>query len=451
MILLLVFTVLITLVVLALLLRPLLRAHPVPDVSPQRLNLTVYRDQLEALERELAAGQLGQAEYQAAREELELRLLDDERSPDSTTPAASARLWSARRTAWVLALVVPLSAAGLYAWLGAPLAVDWLAAEKAEMEKVNAMVQELADRLKADPNNAKGWAMLARSYKALGRLSQAEDAYLKAGPLMERDADLLTGYAELLAARADEQLQGRPMELVNKALAIDPMHPMGLMLSGTAAYREGNFASAVGQWDKLLTLLEPGSQVAEQLRADIAEARSRLGAGPAAASSAPAGAASAAPSAAAAPNQGQIQQMVERLAERLKSNPDDLAGWARLGRSYKVLGRLEEAEAAYGRASKLVDTNPDMLADFADLLATRAGGNFEGRPAALLAKAAGLDARHPMTLMLLGTAAYRRGDFSGAVTHWEKLQAAVDPQSAEAAWAKTSLADARARLVVKKP
>lgn len=446
MILLLVFTVLITLVVLALLLRPLLRAHPAPDVSPQRLNLAVYRDQLEALDRELAAGQLGQAEHQAAREELELRLLDDERSPESAAPAATTSLWSARRTAWVLALVMPLSAAGLYAWLGAPLAVDWLAAEKAEMEKVNAMVQELADRLKADPNNAKGWAMLARSYKALGRLSQAEDAYLKAGPLMDRDPDLLTGYAELLAARADEQLQGRPMELVNKALAIDPMHPMGLMLSGTAAYREGNFALAVGQWDKLLTLLEPGSQVAGQLKADIAEARSRMGGTPAAASSAPVGAASA-----AAPNQGQIQQMVERLAERLKSNPDDLAGWARLGRSYKVLGRLEEAEAAYGRASKLVDTSPDMLADLADLLATRAGGNFEGRPAALLAKAAGLDARHPMTLMLLGTAAYRRSDYSGAVAHWEKLQGVVDPQSAEAAWAKASLADARSRLAVKKP
>jgi cytochrome c-type biogenesis protein CcmH len=271
---------LLTLLVVAWVVRPLLRPAPQAGVSSQRLNAAIYRDQLAALERDLARGAISPADHEATRDELQLRLLDDtEELP--TAPPARASFWSARRTAAVVALVLPLGAAGMYWWLGTPQALDPASAAKAETDKVMQMVDGLAAKLKANPDNPKGWAMLARSYKVLGRLSEAEQAFTKIGPLLESDPDLLADYADLLAARAGGSLEGPPMVLVNKALGLDPLHPMSLMLAGTAAYRQGNFAGAAMHWEKMLTALPPGSPDAEQLQTYIAEARAKAGMKPA--------------------------------------------------------------------------------------------------------------------------------------------------------------------------
>src|SRR5450830_1382274 len=140
-----------------------------------------------------------------------------------------------------------------------------------------------------------------------------------------------------------------------------------------------------------------------------------------------------------------INQMVDRLAERLKANPDDLTGWARLARAYKVQGRLAEAEQAYVKAGKLVDSDPDLLTQFADLLATRAGNKIEGRPLALVNKALALNPKHPTALMMAGTAAYRRADYAQAVSHWEKVLAVLPPGSSDATQVKAEIADARTK------
>ena len=140
-----------------------------------------------------------------------------------------------------------------------------------------------------------------------------------------------------------------------------------------------------------------------------------------------------------------INQMVDRLAERLKANPDDLAGWARLARAYKVQNRLPEAEQAYVKAGKLVETDPDLLTQYADLLAVRANNNLEGRPMALVTKALALNPKHPMALMMAGSAAYRRADYALAVTHWEKVLTVLDPTSSDATQVMAEIADARSK------
>lgn len=268
---------LLTLLVVAWVVRPLLRPAPLAGVSSQRLNATIYRDQLETLERDLARGAISPADYEATRDELQLRLLDDTEELLPAPRTGSASFWTARRTAAVVVLLLPLGAAGLYWWLGAPQAIDPARAQKADEDKIAKMVDALAARLKANPDNPKGWAMLARSYKVMGRLQEAEQAYAKAGPLIETDPDLLADYADLLAVRAGDSLEGQPLALINKALALNPLHPMSLMLAGVAAYRQGNFAGAVNHWEKLLTVLEPGSPDAEQLQSDIADARAKGG------------------------------------------------------------------------------------------------------------------------------------------------------------------------------
>ncbi len=436
-----------TLLVVAWMARALLRPTTQTGVSSQRLNAAIYRDQLQALERDLARGTISPQDYESTRDELQLRLLDDTEETAPPPKAQGPVVLTARRTAAAVALLLPLGAASMYWWLGNPSAMDPPAARAISNEKVLQMVDALAARLKANPDNPKGWAMLARSYKVMGRLEEAQAAFEKSGDFINTDADLLVEYADLLASRADS-VEGKPLQLINQALLLDPKHPTALMMSGIAAFRRSDFPAAVLQWEKLLAVLEPGSPDAQQIETDIAQARAKMGKGAGIdASKLP----PVDPAAAGPMTQEKINQMVERLAERLKTHPDDPAGWVRLARAYKVQGRLADAEQAYVKAGKFVDTDANVLTQYADLLAMRANNNLEGRPLALVNKALALDPKHPMALMMAASAAYRRADYAQAIVHWERVLLTMEPGSSDATQVKTEIADARAKLVQAKP
>lgn len=440
---------LLTLLAVVWIVRPLLRAAPQAGVSSQRLNAAIYREQLQTLERDLARGAISPSDYEATQDELQLRLLDDTEETASSIQPKTASFWTARRTTATIALILPLGAAGLYKTLGQPDAIDPVAAQQVTNEKVAHMVDSLAARLKANPDDLQGWAMLARSYKVMGRLDEAEQAFIKAGDKINNDANLLVDYADLLAARADSKLEGRPLELINRALQLNPQHPMGLMLSGVAAFARSDYSGAEAQWKKLLPLLDPDSPDAQQVEAYITEAQEKAGTPPAPKPTARSESGKLPPVNEAAAAGGmtaeKINQMVDRLAERLKANPEDLAGWARLARAYKVQGRLPEAEQAYLKAGKLVDEDPDLLTQYADVLGMRAGNNLEGRPLALVKKALALNPKHPAALMMAGSAAFRRSDFAQAIVHWENVLTVLPPASSDAAQVRAEIAEARTK------
>lgn len=328
-----------TLLAVTWVLYPLLRPAPPDGISSHRLNTVIYREQLEALERDFARGTLTPADHEAARDELQLRLLDD--TDETIAPAArtTAAFLSPKLTAWVIAVVMPVGAAGMYLWLGHPAAMNPPARATPSAAQVIQMVDTLAARLKANPDNPQGWAMLARSYKVMGRLDEAEEAFVKVGDFVNTDPELLVDYAELLALRADNSFKGKPLTLIKQALVLAPQHPNGLMMSGIAAFQNNDFAGAVAQWEKLLALLQPGTPDAQQIQTNIDEARAKIGLMP-----------PVDPAAVGAMTPEKINEMVERLAQRLKSNPDDRAGWARLARAYRVQGRIAEADMADARA-----------------------------------------------------------------------------------------------------
>ncbi|MHB8947885.1 MAG: c-type cytochrome biogenesis protein CcmI [Rhodoferax sp.] len=446
-----------TLLVLVWIVRPLLRPAPSAGVSSQRLNASIYHDQLDTLERDLARGVISAADCDATRDELQLRLLDDTEEPAAVHATSDTSFWSGRLTAAMIVLLMPLGATGMYWWLGTPGAIDPVAAHKANEDQAMKMLDNLAARLKANPDNPTGWAMLARSYKVMGRFAEAEQAFLKSGDLINTEPDLMVDYADLLAVRANNNIEGKSLELVNKALRIDPQHPMGLMMAGVASYRRADYKGAVAYWETLLTLLEPGSPDAQQVETDIADARAKgaLPGGPRASTPTAAPMTSDVaeagklppvdPAAAAAMTPEMVDQMVDRLAERQKANPDDLTGWARLARAYKTQGRLADAEQAYAKAGKLVDGDPDLLTQYADVLAMRADNKIEGRTLTLVNKALALNPNHPTALMMAGTAAYRRADYAQAVAYWERVLTVLPPGSNDASLVQSEIADARAK------
>jgi cytochrome c-type biogenesis protein CcmH len=138
-----------------------------------------------------------------------------------------------------------------------------------------------------------------------------------------------------------------------------------------------------------------------------------------------------------------ITGMVEKLAARLATNPEDLEGWARLARSYKVLGKTDEAASAYARALPFVQTQPELLIDYAEVLAVQDQNDLNLRALALVEQARKLDPKYPMALVIAGAAAYQRQDFVQAATTWEQLIPLVEPGSDDAKQIATNIQDAK--------
>jgi len=265
---------------LILLLPPLWRGASASSVSTDRkeANLAIFRDQFAELAREKVDGSLAGADFEQAERELQRRLLEE--IPTESADASRGVGGASRKTAILLALLLPLLAVGGYLLLGAPQALNPLATAlpgKMTPEQMQDMVIGLAERLKARPDDTEGWLMLARSYKTLGRTAEAAEIYARVEPAMAEDPDFLADYADLLAMLAGGNLDGKPMTLVDQALHLDPNHVVALWLAGTASFDKGGYANAVIFWQRAVNLLSAESSDARTLNDGIAEAKRRMG------------------------------------------------------------------------------------------------------------------------------------------------------------------------------
>lgn len=241
--------------------------------SLRRLNSAIYRDQLAELERDRASGQLAEADYKEAQDELQQRLLDDASGDGVSTAIATGR------GTWIVLLVLlPLLGGGLYSILGNPQASLTVAQqEQHAMASMESLVEKLAQRLAKNPDDPQGWSMLSRSYASMGRWDDAERAFLRIGPSIEKDPQLLASLAELLAQKTGGDFSGRPRELLIKALKIDPSNMLALFLSGSDAMQSQRWADAVAHWEKLMPQLEPGSEDAQSIQSGLDQARAKMG------------------------------------------------------------------------------------------------------------------------------------------------------------------------------
>jgi len=259
---------------LLVLLRPWRRAAQAAESTARDANTAVYRDQLAELDRDLAAGTIQAADHEQARGELQKRLLAD---AEVAEPAIAPRS-SGRGTMVALAVALPLLATGLYAWRGNPAALNPPAppAQRGEVtqQQIEQMIAALAARVEKNPDDPKAWMVLARSYRAMGRPADSAKAFEHVGAeMLDRDPVLLTEYADVLATVANGDLQGKPLKLVQQALAIDPNNAMALSMSATAAYQRQDMKTAAAQWQQLLPMLPPESDYAKFIVQTLAEIR----------------------------------------------------------------------------------------------------------------------------------------------------------------------------------
>jgi cytochrome c-type biogenesis protein CcmH len=248
----------------------------------KQANIAVYRDQLSELDSDRKNGIVSQEQYTQDREEIERRLLEDTKGEKSKQNPKIAPA-TARYTAYALGVAIPLVAVSFYLKVGNPKAVDGPpptatqtrpAGAPRTQSDIEANVAALAQRLQSNPSDAEGWSMLARSYSSMERFAEAAGAYAKLTELKPNDADLWAEYAFATAMASGRSLEGRPMELIQRALQVDPENAKALQLAGSAAFQAKDYKKAVDYWQRVLKRVPPGSELAETIQARINEATS---------------------------------------------------------------------------------------------------------------------------------------------------------------------------------
>ena len=360
---------------------PLVRRH---DLSSQReSNIAILTRQLGEIDAQAASGALSPDEAEGMRTEIKRRILAEGRVPEG-----AMRTLDPRALPWVaiaVAGVVALAATGLYALIGRPdlPSAHPIAANPSDANEsghpiadVSTMIAQLESKLRANPNDAQGWRMLAWSYSAVGRSGDAAEAYRRAAVLDPKNVEYPSAEGDALVNAAQGQVTPDALAAFKAALKIDPTDPRARYYMALYEDQQGKHDQAFADWIALLKSAPPGAPWASQVRdfvertaqarhIDIAGKLPPVAAAPAMDQPAPSGptqdqvaSASQMP---AADREAMIHQMVDKLAGELKANPRDADGWMRLMRARMVLGETDKAAAAYHDAKVTFANSPNDL------------------------------------------------------------------------------------------
>jgi cytochrome c-type biogenesis protein CcmH len=249
--------------------------------------VAALRGQLKQLQAQHDKGTLGKKDYERERARIERALLDQVLVEPTGAASAEAAPRAPRSFVALLSVGAVVIAMAGYSWTGSPgLAMGPVPTAQAERsphdggagaQEFAAAVDQLADKLKEQPDNAQGWVMLARSAMQIGRAEQAVAAFKKALALVGEDAHVLADYADALAVQNNRSLEGEPTRLIERALKADPNNLKALALAGTVSFNRQDYAGAVRHWEKLATVAPPDTPWREQMQGSLAEARSRAG------------------------------------------------------------------------------------------------------------------------------------------------------------------------------
>jgi cytochrome c-type biogenesis protein CcmH len=330
----------------------------------------VYQDQLQEIDRDRAAGLIGNVEADSARVEISRRLLaaaDTER-PVSPDIAAAAPAWRRRAAVVAAIIVVPAIALGLYLKLGSPDIPGQSAFVRVSTPQGNQSVASLISRIEQhlanNPNDGQGWEVIAPVYLRMGRFDDAVTARQKSlalnGDTPAREADL----GEALVAATNGVVTDEAKQVFQKAVAGDARESKARYFLGLADEQDGNRDAAAAKWRALLDDGPPDAPWVAYVRAALARVSGEAvgGIGPGA------GDVASAENMNDAERTQMIRGMVQRLADRLHTDGGDVEGWLRLVRAYVLLGDREQAKNAAADARRALADHPDEVKRVDDLV-----------------------------------------------------------------------------------
>ncbi len=358
---------------------PLIRAR---SGGPADHNALVYQDQLLEIDSDVERGLLSTSEADALKAEINRRLhkSEDAVAAETTDTRATPETPETPKSrtpnfapALAVIVIIPLAALGLYRHLGSPDKPDLPFAERKFANPVTAanaemtrLVNELQKRMEKNPDKIEGWLLLGRSLVSQERYQEASEAFARAFKLDPSRAELAASAAEtgFLATGGEFTLDVR--HYFQTALKLNPREHKALYYLGLDLANQKKYGEAIQNWVDLIAISPVGAPwlntvrerlvaIAEAGKLKISDFKPRLATinqqqkqpGPTQEDVKAAGEMSG------EDRQAFIRSMVNRLAERLKSEPGDVEGWRRLARAYQVLGETEKAAEIEARLKAL--------------------------------------------------------------------------------------------------
>ncbi len=390
--------------------------------------LEVYRDQLAEINRDASRGILDHDQAKAAQVEIERRILALAEAPMfKPARAPSHGLMIA------LAVVLPLSGFGLYLLLGSPaLPGAPLTARQTDLPAAaSAALAALEQGVAAQPGDGQAWLAYGDGLMQAKRAGDAANAFAKAIALGTKGARVEASYGSALVVAANGKVDDKARAAFQAALAADPTDPTARFFLGLAKQQAGDGEAALTDWLALERELPADTPWRPDLVANIDQLARDLGKDPKALPGriAPIPGAredDVAAVAAMSPEEQQafINGMVERLAERLKSAPDDLDGWIKLARAYGVLKRGDDAVAAWAKAAALAPGQLDLQVEYANALIDGRADLDKNLPPAFaetVTRIRTLAPENPLGLYYGGLVERAKGDKAAARALWEKV------------------------------
>jgi len=431
-----------TIAVLALLLVPLLRRQ---SGAAQRLgyDVAVYKDQLAEVDRDLDRGILTLEQAEGVRAEVQRRMLTAAEADKIGSSVTDKTLETGRRLRLVVAMLVlvlvPGGALYIYVALGAPglPAQPFVERLNSPQFKMASMIEKLQAQLQQTPD-PKGYTILAGSLRQMGRMEEAVEAYRQAIALGAGGAAIYSSLGETTAMASRGGVGPDARQAFLQALAQDPKDPRARFYLGLSKAQIGKPDEAIAIWRDLQNDTPPDAPWREMLEQQIAKQAAEAKLDPAQiAPKAPSLEGAAAVAAAPAVTQDQnemIQRMVAGLAAKLQKNPQDVDGWIKLSRSYRVLNQFDKAKEAANKAIALKPGDSEPLMTLAD--AQLASASDDKLPADFLASMGKILALSPDNndaLYYVGAGEAQAGHAAQARALWTKLIAKLPADSPDRA------------------
>ncbi len=468
-----------TLGVIAALVIPLLRERPAgwrrADFDRQ-----IYRDQLRELDADVARAVITAAEADAARVEIQRRLIStDDSGHDDGGAEVPARAGARRAVAIGVAVLVPVVGLSIYIWLGNPGAptapplrpqppipagaqrTEPPPAQTTQIQprgemppnELDANIERLRQHLDRQPGNLQGWMLLARSLTAVERYGEAAAAYQKAAAIDPDNTDVKTSAAEAMVMASGGRVTREAAAVFRDVLSLQPNDPASRYYIALGKAQAGEFRDAFDMWRSLLldapadapwrqAVAQRVGELAAQLGLDIATAVPQATTDASAPQTAqPSGdeerrgptAEDLEAAANMSPEERQqfIRGMVVGLAARLEEDPHDPQGWRRLVQVYGVLSEREKAFASMARAvAKLPDDVVALLSVAGALMQARRPGD-PAPEAAVTAfrRVLEINPNNSSALFYLGQVQVEAGEVDQARATWQRLLGRLDPGS----------------------
>jgi cytochrome c-type biogenesis protein CcmH len=371
---------------------PLIKSQSGRKALRTNYDLTIYEDQLIEIDQDFERGIIAKNEVEAARLEIQRRIL---KAVEDDSSKKEINLTFSPYILVSISLFIVTGTLGLYSLKGSPelpnqpYAKRNISAEiearkgRLDQQEVSELISRILVNLKTNPSDHRGWLLLGRTYMTLNDFKNALQAFRRAIKLTKKRPDIIGEYAEALIMAEDGKVSVQAKKLYTEILIADPLDPKARYYLGLAKAQDDNLKGAMQDWVDLGKLSAPNAPWMELVNKQIESIASELGInstsikpsslaielsarqvikkpnisknllpGPSAED------VKAAEKMSSEDRQKMIESMVERLAERLKDNPNDLAGWNRLTKAYEVLGNKKKAEEARAHAETIEKNMP---------------------------------------------------------------------------------------------